>query len=942
MAFLEGHYIFIEMKQLYLLLFVLMSSATYAQIFEIKGVIVDTAGQPLSGVNVKLLHGKDSALSTTSGTGAYSFSKVSDKSFTIIASYTGLQAFTQGFSKTNTSTIFQVTPITLGPSAGQMEGIVIKSVNPVLVKEDTLQFDAAAYKVREGAPVEDVIKKLPGVTVDKDGNIEAQGKKVARVRVNGKDFFGGDVQTATQNLPADVIQNIQIIDDYGDQANLPGIKSGEPEKIININVQPNKNKGTFGNATGAVGNEGRFAGNIFANNFDAERQISILGAVNNTNANLFNFNGGGRGGGARGANFGSDNRSGPGGSGITLSQSVGVNFRDKWGEKLSVYGSYSFSARSTGITSSTFSQDFNPKNIRTTQRESRSRNSSANHRVTWNMEYAIDSLNYIKASPYLSYGLSDNESMSQSAINRTRYFTLNNNTSFNNSSSPNAGGNVLFNHKFKKRGRNFSANLTLDYSDNNNDRYSNNTYHNVDSTFIPIAIKDTTQIQNIGTISRNARTNVRLSYAEPLDVAKTIFLEINYDWNKSATESIRDVYDMQDSTSKTGYFNDKQSNHYNYTFITNRAGISLKGRKEKYNYSIGFLAQPSVLTGTSIGKNFNTTYHNTNWVPSARFVYNIARNNSLTATVDGTAREPNFFQLQPVADSSNLNNIVTGNPNLRNEFTNRFSIQYNKFDPKAGSSLFANFSYDKTNDRIVTNRFNNTTGTGRTTSYLNTDGFFGYNGNASFTKPFSNRKYTAGISMAANFDNNISFTDGLKNHGNNWNLRPGASFRLDLENKVDLTLRGDYTVYHTTTRYAKDNTSTTSKAQTLNLGTNGKNYFGDLTIGYDFSKLINYGFSSSINSNPAILNVYAEYRLLKGKMMTLRLQGFDLFNESTGITRTINETTITDSRVNRLARYFLLSVNIKMAKFAGSNRIRGEGNRERNQGGRQPARQGRF
>src|SRR5205085_3632264 len=119
---------------------------------------------------------------------------------------------------------------------------------PVLVKEDTVQFDAKAYKVREGAPVEDVIKKLPGVTVDKDGNIETQGKKVARVRVNGKDFFGGDVQTATQNLPADVIENIQIIDDYGDQANLTGVKNGEPEKIININTQKNKNKGNFGNA----------------------------------------------------------------------------------------------------------------------------------------------------------------------------------------------------------------------------------------------------------------------------------------------------------------------------------------------------------------------------------------------------------------------------------------------------------------------------------------------------------------------------------------------------------------------------------------------------------------------------------------------------------------------------------------------------------------------
>jgi hypothetical protein len=294
------------------------------------------------------------------------------------------------------SKAFQVPANQLFPAGNELDAIVIRSVRPVLIKEDTVQFDVGAYKVREGAPVEDVIKKLPGVTVDKDGNIETQGKKVARVRVNGKDFFGGDVQTAIQNLPADVIQNIQIIDDYGDAANISGIKSGEPEKIININTQPNKNKGVFGNATVAAGNEGRYAGNVFVNRCNDEQQVSVLGAVNNTNANLFNFNGGGRGGGARGANFGSDNRSGPGGAGITLSHSAGINFRDKWGEKISVYGSYSFAARSTTINSTTYSQDINPANIRNTLRQSLSQNSSTNHRATFKLEYRLDSFNFIK------------------------------------------------------------------------------------------------------------------------------------------------------------------------------------------------------------------------------------------------------------------------------------------------------------------------------------------------------------------------------------------------------------------------------------------------------------------------------------------------------------------------------------------------------------------
>lgn len=869
----------------------------------------------MQGATVTLYSGKDSAIILTNQAGKFLFQQISKDSFTLRASYTGLQTFQTTYAKTGRGEAFQIPDIQLLPSSGDMENIVITSVRPVLIKEDTIQFDAAAYKVREGAPVEDVIKKLPGVTVDKDGNIEAQGKKVARVRVNGKDFFGGDVQTATQNLPAEIIQNIQLIDDYGDGANLTGIKTGEPEKIININTLPNKNKGNFGNATVAGGNEGRYAANAFVNNFNNERQISVLASINNTNANLFNFNGGGRGGGARGANFGSDSRGGPGGNGITLSKAFGGNYRDKWGEKISVYGSYSFTTRQTNTVSSSYAQDLNT--LRTTLRDSKGINNSTNQRVTFNLEYSPDSVNYIKVSPYFSYSQSSNQNNSRSEVSRAKYFTLNNSQTSNESHSPNAGGSFFYNHRFGKRGRNFSTNISYDFSDNNSDRFTDGTYHNIDSTYSPIHIKDTLQIQAQAIASRNARTNAHLSYMEPLNQSGTTVFELYYDWNNSVTESLRDVTDFADAADKDGRYNDRQSNHYNYTFTTNKAGVSIKGRKEKYNYSVGVESQPSKLLGGTAGKGYTTNYTNVNWIPSLRFVYNFARNNSLTATIDGSAREPGFMQLQPVADSSNLNNIVVGNPNLANEFTTTYRLRYNKFDSKAGSSLFINFSHDRTDNKIVSSRINNKVGTGRTTTYLNTDGFNGYDASASFTQPFSNRKYVAGASFAASYDNNISFTDGRKNKGSNWNLRPGVSFRLDLQDKVDVTLRASYTAYETTTR---DTTSVrTTKAQTLNYGINGKNYFGNFTLGYDFSKIINYGFSSSVNSNPAILSVFAEYRLLKGRMLTLRLQGFDLFNKNTGVTRTMNENTVTDSRINRLGRYFLLSANVRMAKFAGGH-----------------------
>ncbi|HET7896274.1 MAG TPA: outer membrane beta-barrel protein, partial [Flavisolibacter sp.] len=374
-----------------------------------------------------------------------------------------------------------------------------------------------------------------------------------------------------------------------------------------------------------------------------------------------------------------------------------------------------------------------------------------------------------------------NQSSSLSQISRTNFFTLNNNTTQSHNHATNAGGNFLYNHRFLRPGRNFTTHVSIDFSDNNSDRFTNGSYHNIDSTQSPLRIKDTTQIQAIDNLSRNYRTNVRFSYMEPLNASGKTALEFNYEWNKSITESLRDVMDFMDLQDNTGHYNERQSNHYNYQFTTNRAGISLRGHSEKYNYNIGMQSQPTSLTGQSVDKQYTTNYQNINWVPSMRFVYNFSRNNSLTASLEGSANEPRFNQLQPVADSSNLNNIIVGNPKLQNEYTNTLSVRYNRYNGKKGNSLFVNFSYNKTSDKIVSSQLYNLSGTGRTTSYTNTDGFFGYHANGSYTNPFSNRQFVPGINFSANYDNNISFTNGLKNKGNNWNIRSGASFRLDLE-----------------------------------------------------------------------------------------------------------------------------------------------------------------
>ncbi|MDB5232167.1 MAG: outer rane beta-barrel protein [Chitinophagaceae bacterium] len=914
---------------LFCLAVILVTVSSYAQqLRTISGSVTDTTGTPLRDVYVKIISGQDSVTTATNTSGVFRFASVKFTQFTLSTTMIGFENYVQVFTVgNNNGKAFLIDPIKLKISSNQLSDVTVVSTNPITIKEDTIEYKVSAYKVREGAPIEDVIKKLPGVTVDKDGNVTAQGKQVKRVRVNGKDYFGGDVQTATQNLPADIIDNIQIIDDYGDRANLTGIKEGEPEKILNINVQKGKNRGTFGNGSVAAGTEGRYTARISANNFKEERQISLLGSLNNTNANTFNFNGGGRGGGARGANFGSAERGGSGGDGTTFASSLGLNYRDSWSKKLTSYGSYSYTSRNNNTTGNSFQQDFNPLNKIITSRVSANHTATENHRATWNLEYKIDTSNYLKLTPYFSYASSSSAGNSISEISKAKYYTLNKSQSQTSSSTPAGGSDLLYNHRFKKRGRNFSLTASVDYSARDQNRTSDNSYYNVDSTVSPLLTTQTLQNQQINNANKNTASNVRASYTEP--ISRYSVVEVSYAWNRSATQSNREVSDINPQTGEK-IKNIKQSNDYDYQFVTNRIGLSLHTNKPKYNFLLGVVAQPSNLSGTDIGRKITTSNRDFNIAPNARFVYNFARSHSFTVTYGGSSREPNFAQLQPVSDSSNLKNIVTGNPDLNAEFTNRFSLQYNKVGILTGSSLFTNLSFDQTQNKIVSSRVNDPRGTGRTTTYLNTNGFYGLNGNFSYSKPFFNRKFTVSVSTSASYDNNISFTDNQKNKGQNWVVRPGMRLNFDFENIIDAGASANYTINKTITRYPTSTTST--EVRSLNLGLDGRNYFlKDWTLGYDLQKIINSGYLSTVNTNPTLLNLYIERRFLKNNMATARIQGFDLFNQNTGISREVNGTTVTDIQNNRLGRYFIMSFTLRLQKFAGSGFKRPQGQRNGNQ-----------
>jgi hypothetical protein len=934
---------------------------------EVHGMIIDSTKLSVPGVQITLTSDQHDSTATASDLkGKFVFPSVKGSKVVITITSIGYQPLRRRYSLPNDSTAADLGTVVLKADNRMLNQVNIVGVVPIRLTEDTVEYKASAYKVRENAPVEDLIKKLPGVDVDVNGNITTQGKQVTKVRINGKDFMGGDVQSATKNLPADVVENIQMIDDYGDQANLTGVKTGEPDKIMNITIRQDKNYGYFGQATVGDGEDAlpqsqgipdanRYLATMNVFNFSGNQQIALLGSVNNTNVNTFTFNssGGGAGGGLGTGGFGGGGRGNAvrgaqnNGSlittqnGITDANYLGANFRDQWGKYLSVYGSYSFGDNT--VTTNSINNQQNTSAVNPTQQQQNSieKDQNINHRFTWNMEYKPDTINYLKVTPTFSYASTNtNESesvdFSKGGSNTTTPISDYNEITNGNSQAPTYGFIALYNHRFPHR-HNLSVNLTFSSG-------PSTTYQNPIYTYIAGAPTAPAN-QMINTYSRTDSYGTTLSYLLP--VGKLSYLEFNYTLNYSVTNNNTQTDTLFDATNYAFRSDSTLSNVYNYTFTTNKAGINYRFIQKKYNYTLGVGVQEADLNGNSPALvNSGTHVSAFDIIPTARFAYNFSRSRNFTVNYNASSSAPSFTQLQPVTNFSNALYPVQGNPNLNPQFTNNFSIRYNNFSFQTGDIFFASIQYQTISDYVATNsitfprhyapdpRFDNTI----LTQYANTNGFNTTSAQLTYAKPWDNRKFTIYFRGTVTYANNIGLLTNVdsttyaqttqKNVSKNLQFTPQLQFRVDITDHVDAQFLTNYAINNTSNSVSDSLTNSAEHLRTWNIGVNGKNYFGDWTFSYDYTHATNYGYEASLKiTNPNILNVYVERRFMKDHRGTIRLSAFDLFNQNTGFTSSENASSITESHVNRLARYYLATFTLRLEKFAGKVPTQGPGMR---------------
>ncbi len=860
-----------------------------------------------ASVAVKKL-GDSSVVGTASTTtkGTFSINNIAPGKYRLYVVYLGLKTVNRNFELTAAKPSINFAELLMEDTGVTLKGIEIKGETPVVVvKKDTLEISASTLKVKENAVVEDLLKKVPGVEVSKDGTITTQGETIKKVRVDGKDFMGSDPLLATRNLPADMVDKIQIIDDMSEQSKFSGVDDGNREKILNIVTKNGvKNKGYVGNNTVGYGSNDTYDVNLNVNRFDKAQQFSLIGQFNNINKQNF---GGGSG---RGMMFG-----GGGGQqqGITTTNAAGINFGDTYDDGTQFNGSYFFNKTSLFNQDVTNSQSFIGSNTVTNNSDSEKTTGRLNHRLNFSIDTKLDSTTSIKIQPNISYTENTVNSLTNYIRNNVAGNAIGSQNFNTTSTSPSISNNLLIRKKFLRRGRTLSLNINTNINDSDAADFNKNPETLTNSG--GVIVKNINQLNdnNVSSLSNNAR----LVFTEPL--SKTLSIEFNYQNGYAHDNRQRYVFDFNPATQQYDIANLRFSNEFENTTFTNALGFSLNKNEKKYNWNIGLAAQntnranDNLTTGILFKQNF------INLTPTAQFRYNFTNTKRLNIRYDGRTNQPSIDQIQPVRDNTNTQSIPVGNPNLKPSISNNFRIFYNNFDYASSRTLFLGAFITQTfNDfgnrqRVLINQADPADNGKIENSYVNVDGnynanLFGNLGlpiikgnklNLQINGGLSLNKRTNFSAMDENITQNLSVSNGYKLVSNldKLDLIAGISGRWD---------RGTYTIGNTTNYY------------TLSPNIDISYLFpGKIRLQTDITNNRLTGRGAAYNTNYTTVNAYMSRQFFKNKG-TFKFSVNDLFNENVGVIRTASANSIVDQNFNVLKRYFMLSFTYSLSTIGGA------------------------
>ncbi len=907
-----------------------------AQSLSVEGIVYaeeDGETQPLGGANIQLLLAADSTLVTgtaTAASGRFSIRNTEPGTYLLRTSFLGFRTHTDTLHLTDTSV--SGLEIVLRAESISLEEFRVTARRPrVDVRGDTIAYHADGYRTPPNSSVQDLVTRMPGFMME-DGRIMAQGEEVASVLLDGEEFFGDDALLVLQNLPSEIVAQIEVFDRDSEQARFTGFRDGNTDRTINIVTRDGMNRGQFGRMSSGYGSQERYMAGGNYNYFRGNQRISVIGMSNNVNQQNFSSedllgiseaagSGGGRGRG-RGGNAVRNFQTG-GQNGISSVHSTGINYNDRWNDNWRINASYFFN-----LTDNV--HDLNRERFYLTGFSANQRydedafNSSDNfnHRFDMRLEHNFDDRRSLIFTPRVSL-------QSNSSLRSVDGFTLDQQNAMVNSvlrenrsdqSGYNINSNLLYRHRFETRGRTFSANFRTGFSDRTGQRFQFD-----DSRFFEDGENRIVNDQQTEIFNGGYSLNGNFSYTEPL--TERTQLLISYQPSLNSNESVQDVLRFDEITNSYSVIDTSLTSRYDNIVFTNRVRGSYRVRTERINANVSLGWQYTSLTGE---QTFPLTAEISrgwqNLLPGASFQYNFTRRSNIRLNYNTGTRTPSVRQLQDVIDNSDPLRLTSGNPNLDQQYDHRFSIRLRHANPERGSSTsgFVSFTITENhigNRTVVAQQETNLGGgivLGPGSRFVSPDNIgtsFNLFSRINRSMPVDLIRSNLNLSGGAGFNRRASFIDEARNLTDTYRLTSGIQLGSNISERVDFRFgyNANYNIVENSVRPELNNNYYAGRAT----GAFQLVPISGLVIASDFNLRHYSGLGDDFNTINLFWNGSIGYRFLENEVLEVRITLFDILGQNDNVNRTILEDYIEDYRSNVLSRYMLFSLSYNFRSFGG-------------------------
>lgn len=909
------------------ILFLFVQSFSFGQFGKISGTVADTINQKkMQFAVISLLQKADSTLfhfTRADQDGHFSLGSLPEGTYTVIISYPSYADYVEDIEVKSKDDL-NLGVINLINKSALLKEIIVRQNNAMRIRGDTVEYTADSFKVRPNASAEELLKAMPGIQVDKNGKIVAQGQEVQQVLVDGEEFFSDDPTVATRNIKADAVDKVQVFDKKSDQTAFTGIDDGEKTKTINLQLKEDKKNGYFGKASAGGGVKDKFSNQAMLNYFKGKRKIAGFGTMSNTGESGLNWEDS-RKYGASDDNFEYDEDGGFfysfeqfdafnfDGNGLPKVWTGGAHFSNKWNsDKHNVNASYTYKKINVDGDNETKTQYILPDTVYYNNEQNSSFSQRYRNSLFGKYEVQLDSSSSIKLSfnGYKGHTENINHYLSE-ALNEDHGLVNESNRQTSNGFNENSmNTKLIYRKKLKKVGRTIAVNIEQKHEDRNSDGLLNVLSHFYDETG-SVLLHDTINQQKFHK-SKLFTFNGKITYTEP--VIKDHYIILNYGFSNTTSGADRTTYDY--ANGKYDILNPLLTNNYDFIVITNAGGISYRMVKKKLNLTFGSdLANQSYIQTEKIIHS-SLHYNRVNLFPQARVIYKFKPQTSLTFNYNGRTQQPTIQQIQPVPENTDPLNIYTGNPDLRAAFNHNLQLYFNDYKVLKQRGIFAQTGFVLTDHTITTNNSVDKFGR-RVTQSINGADTYNYYSNLGYQIQIPSIKSWFYGNIGNNGGKYINFVNSEENiiHNNRISASLNGSFRQ--EEKMTIGLR-------TNLSYNQSISSINAgiKTQYWTYGYNIHTYFA-LPFKFEFTNHIDFAFRQKTsvfdkNRNTIIWNTNLTKNLFKDKC-ALEFSVNDILNQNIGFMRNIQSNFISEHTYTTLRRFWMVTFTWNFSKNSAQN-----------------------